>query len=198
MSTEIGPRVPLPTHNKVTLIGHRMPSTSKQMKLIAHTKGVKEDIDCRIITPKTVRSAHAQSVSDSIQGSPPRHRPLHGSHRMTRPLRPPRNRAPKRANESKLDGSGHPITRKAVNGTRNAPVARFVKNLTSTENGTISRPTGSHESGRESRNRHTLLTAFPNVPDRTAGARYVPAAGPSRPRSDHPHRTPADDRGLTA
>lgn len=75
MSTEIGPRVPLPTHNKVTLIGHRMPSTSKQMKLIAHTKWVKEDIDYRIITPKTARSAHAQRVSDNIQGSPPRHRP---------------------------------------------------------------------------------------------------------------------------
>lgn len=176
MSTEIGPRVPLPTHNKVTLIGHRMPSASKQMKLIAHTKGVKEDIDCRIITPKTARSAHAQRVSDSIQGSPPRHRPLHGSHRMTRPPPPPRNRAPKRANESKLDGGGHPITGKVVNGARNAPVARFAKNLTSAKNGTISRPKGSHESGRESRNRHTLLAAFPNVPDRTARVRYVPAA----------------------
>lgn len=71
MSTEIDPKVPLSIHNKVTLIGHHTPSTSKQMKLIAHTKGVKEDIYYRIITPKTVRSTHTQRVSGSIQGNLP-------------------------------------------------------------------------------------------------------------------------------
>lgn len=67
---------------------------------------------------------------------------------------------------------------KAVKGALNDLGVRFMKNPTSAENGTTSHSRGGHESGRESGNghtRHIWLAAFPNVPDRTVGARYVPA-----------------------